>query len=397
MRLLLPAALLAAALALLASAALAANPRSPRVLGPRSTADTTPTYRLVARTPGTRFLCAVDRGRLRACGSPWTPRLGAGAHVLRVVAVDRAGRRSGAASLAVRIVEAARLRAGVPVPVDRQPFGVALAGDSLWVASFGSGAVQRLDSATGAPRARVEIGAPATSIVAAPGSHVWAASFGRAQVVRVDGDAAGAQLAVGPGPEGMASGFGALWTANKGCLDPSNPCPGNGSVTRVDPVTGATAHIPVGHEPRYVAAGAASVWVTSYGSDTLTRIDPLTGAAGVPVPAPAGPNGVVEAFGSVWVAGWKNGQVWRYDPGTLAVTARIPLPLGAGPEGIGAGDREIWVANDLAGSVSRIDAASSRVTATVRVGSGPRQVAAGPGFAWVSNLNSGTLQRVERR
>jgi streptogramin lyase len=203
--------------------------------------------------------------------------------------------------------------------------------------NFDNGIVQRVDPATGRERARVPLGDTGSSVAGAADGQVWAASFGAASIVRVDGDRVSARIAVGPGPEGLASGFGVLWTANKGCLDPAEPCPGNGSVTRVDPQTGATKEIPVGKEPRYVATGSTSVWVTSFFSDTLTRIDPATGNVAQVVAAPKGPDGVVEAFGSVWVAGYDGGEVWRYDRSTLAVTAKVTLPTGAGPEDLKAG------------------------------------------------------------
>ena len=42
----------------------------------------------------------------------------------------------------------------------------------------------------------------------------------------MDTGAASSPIAVGPGPEDLVAGLGALWTANKGCDDPSNPCAG---------------------------------------------------------------------------------------------------------------------------------------------------------------------------
>jgi YVTN family beta-propeller protein len=135
--------------------------------------------------------------------------------------------------------------------------------------------------------------------------------------------------------------------------------------------------------------------VTSFFSDTLSRIDPATGNVAAVVPTPRGPDGVVEAFGSVWVAGYQDGEMWRYDPATLAVSAKVKLPAGAGPEDLDAGPDSIWSANSDAGTVSRIDPATNRVSATVRVGRGPRQLAVAAGFLWVSDLGESTLQRID--
>jgi YVTN family beta-propeller protein len=365
-----------------------------RVAGPKSTADTTPTFRLSAKGKHGGFRCSVDGAAYRVCRSPWTPRLAVGAHVLRVRTVDTHGRAGRSTTLRVTIV------APVPGPKARKavdagsaPWGVLLAGDSLWVATFFDHDVRRLDPATGASRARIPLGGAGTSLAAADG-QVWAANFDGNRVVRVDTGAVTSPIAVGPGPEDLVAGLGALWTANKGCDDPSNPCPGNGSVSRVDVATGSVKTIPLGKEPRYVSVGASSVWATSFFSDTVSRIDPVTGSVTSTVAGPKGPGGVAEAFGSVWVAGYENGEVWRLDPATLAVTAKI-TGVGPGIEDLKASGTAIWTANSAGGSISRIDPSTNKVTHTVNVGAGPRQIAPGDSYLWVSNLDAGTVQRVD--
>jgi streptogramin lyase len=83
--------------------------------------------------------------------------------------------------------------------------------------NFDTGVAQRRDPATGKEQARVTIGSTGSSVAATPDGQVWTASFGDARVVRVEGDHATTRIAVGPGPEGLTYGFGALWTAIKGC------------------------------------------------------------------------------------------------------------------------------------------------------------------------------------
>ena len=202
-------------------------------------------------------------------------------------------------------------------------------------------------------------------------------------------------IAVGPGPEDLVAGLGALWTANKGCDDPSNPCPGNGSVSRIDPATGAVKTIPLGKEPRYVTTGASSVWATSFFSDTLSRIDPVTGNVAQVVAGPKGPGGVAEAFGSVWVAGYENGEVWRYDPATLAVTAKIQRrrPGHRGPEGERQRDldrqqrRREHLAHRPGDEQGHAHGRSRR--------SGRGRSLPADAYLWVSNLDAGTVQRVD--
>lgn len=365
-----------------------------RISGPKSTADTTPTFRLSATGKHGGFRCSVDGAAYRACRSPWTPRLARGAHVLHVRAVDRRGHPGRAATFRVTVVAPpAGPKARKAVDAGSAPWGVLLAGDSLWVATFFDDVVLRLDPATGASRARIPLGGAGTSLAATDG-QVWAANFDGNRVLRVDTGTATSPIAVGAGPEDLVAGLGAVWTANKGCDDPSNPCPGNGSVSRIDTATGAVRTIPLGKEPRYVTAGSSSVWATSFFSDTLSRIDPVTGSVTNVVGGPKGPGGVAEAFGSVWVAGYENGEVWRYDPATLAVTAKIS-GVGPGIEDLKASPTAIWTANSAGASISRIDPATNRVTNTVAVGAGPRQIAPADDHLWVSNLDGGTVQRVD--
>ena len=283
--------LLVTLLALLAclSLAMAAGGAPPvaRIAGPKTTTDTTPTFRLSATGKHGGFRCSVDGGAFRVCRSPWTPRLAVGAHVLRVRTVDKRGRAGRATTFRVSIV-AAGPQARKAVQAGSAPWGVLLANDSLWVASFFDDVVLRLDPATGASRARIPLGGAGTSLAATDG-QVWAADFDGNRIVRVDTGAVSSPIAVGPGPEDLVAGLGALWTANKGCTDPSNPCAGNGSVSRVDPATGAVKTIALGKEPRYVTTGASSVWATSFFSDTLSRIDPVTGNVTNTVAAPRWP------------------------------------------------------------------------------------------------------------
>jgi Bacterial Ig domain len=77
------------------------------VRGPRRTTRSRVTYRLSAAdavTPARklRFLCALDRRRLRACGARHVVRLSRGRHVLRVAARDEIGNTSRTATVRLR-------------------------------------------------------------------------------------------------------------------------------------------------------------------------------------------------------------------------------------------------------------------------------------------------------
>ena len=103
-------------------------------------------------------------------------------------------------------------------------------------------------------------------------------------------------------------------------------------MTRVDPVSGVTTDIPVGHGPSGVALGQGGVWVTLREDDSLTRLDPESGAAGKAVRVGREPGGVATGAGAVWVANSADGTVSRVDPETGEVVATITV--GASPQDV---------------------------------------------------------------
>src|SRR5262249_24185060 len=88
-----------------------ARPTPPVVNGPRSTTGTRPLYRFSPHEAGIaarriRFRCSFDRPRLHRCASRYSQRLAVGRHVLRVQAVDPAGRRSALRKVRVQVLPA---------------------------------------------------------------------------------------------------------------------------------------------------------------------------------------------------------------------------------------------------------------------------------------------------
>src|SRR3954469_15089050 len=168
---------------------LAALPTTPVVHGPRSTTDTTPTYRFSARESGVparriHFRCSFDRPKLHACRSRYSQRLSLGRHVLRVQAVDPAGRRSH-----IRKVRVTILRPGGPhvrrIDVGGRAFSLVDAAGSIWVADFSAGTLDRINPATNRVVARVAVGGEPYGLTAGAGS-VWVGNNALASVARID-------------------------------------------------------------------------------------------------------------------------------------------------------------------------------------------------------------------
>ena len=132
---------------------------------------------------------------------------------------------------------------------------------------------------------------------------------------------------------------------------------------------------------------------------------PVTAASGVTPPTPEGvsaavgtpgfPGPVGAGFGSVWVAGHRNGALHRIDPRTNEVVATVEVPDTLCGE-LAFGGGVVWAANCGQGGVSwiyRIDPRSNRVTG--------RQPGTAPlvaeGSLWVVDDEAGAVVRTDPR
>ena len=91
----------------------------------------------------------------------------------------------------------------------------------------------------------------------------------------------------------------------------------SGTVTRLDRRTGEPlgAPIRVGANPRQLAFGFGSVWVTNRDDNTVTRIDARTGrVVGSPIPVGAAPLGIAAGAGAVWVSNHDSHTITRIQP-----------------------------------------------------------------------------------
>jgi DNA-binding beta-propeller fold protein YncE len=108
-------------------------------------------------------------------------------------------------------------------------------------------------------------------------------------------------------PIGVAVGEGAVWVS----LD-------DGRVARIDPGRRrVTATIRTGTHTEYLTVGAGAVWagnVNDIANSTLSEIDPETNDVVHTIPICDGPQGLVVAFGDVWVGCFEDSQVWRVRP-----------------------------------------------------------------------------------
>jgi hypothetical protein len=148
---------------------------------------------------------------------------------------------------------------------------LASGGGYLWVTAGESGDVLRIDPATHAIR-RVHVGGFPIGIVVTGGS-VWFADHENGTVVRLDPRSlrpVGEPIRVGTKPSWLVVAAGSVFVADQD----------DGTVARIDAHSGKKLGLPirVARPARdtpapSVASAGQSVWVSSFGSNTLTRIN----------------------------------------------------------------------------------------------------------------------------
>jgi YVTN family beta-propeller protein len=155
-------------------------------------------------------------------------------------------------------------------------------------------------------------------------------------------------------------------------------------VVRINPLTGAVGRpAGVGNLPDGIAAGPDAVWVANGGDGSVTKIDPVTGQlASAPIYTGAGPAGIAVTRTAVWVANSLNLTVSKIDPVTSQVTATISV--GDGPSAIVATTDLVWVSDQFDATLDRIDPRAARVAQSLPLGSSPRGLALTSAGVWVA-------------
>jgi len=377
------------ALTCAAAAWAAPRPAKPRVLGPRRTSDRTPTFRFVSsesgmRSGALRFRCSVTR-RLHPCPRRYTPNLGVGRHVLRVLAVDPGGRRSPTARVIVQIVKphVGPAPSDQTISVGSAPYNVAYGFGSLWVPVDGE--VVRLDPATGAIQARVRVGARSWGVAFGP-DVVWVGNLDNQTVAGIDPttNSVRRQFRLPGAPVGVAFGGGALWAANND----------NDEVWRLDPLTGqvlAVSHIGDRHE--FVGFSEGRLWVASE-DGTIAELEPATGAVTKTLIAGSDADYLGFSAGSVWVSNYATPFLWRIDAATGTIAQRLRIG-GAGAQGVEDDGTSLWQAMYNRGRLRRVDRSTGAVVRRSRVGRKPRGLTIAAGSVWVANSSSGTISRID--
>jgi hypothetical protein len=268
--------------------------------------------------------------------------------------------------------------------------------------------------------ARIQVAPTAQPCAAASGGRfVWVSTFGTSELLRIDPrkNVVVGRTRVGSGACGLGFGAGSLWVEDTY----------SGTVSRVSARTGKRiTAIEVGAVPYDATFAFGAAWATAHGGGLLVRIDPARNRVAARIPLSQA-TGVVGAFGSIWATGADG--VIRVDPGTNAVVARIPLPMagwtaaGEGavwvttPSGLSRIDpatntvsaaitiagnlgdpavvgRRVWVPRVRANRIAIVDPASNEVVQMVKAGTGPFVITEIRGEAWVPSWRGGDVWRL---
>jgi virginiamycin B lyase len=208
------------------------------------------------------------------------------------------------------------IQATWPISIGNTEGGVATGAGSFWMMTDAVGTLARIDPATNAVIARIQI-APGSYAVACGGDAVWITSTDQNLLTRVNTrtNTVDTTIPVGRKPRFLAVGEGFVWTLNQG----------DGTISRVDMRTNrlvATIGAGLPGDGGEIAVGEGSVWATMIGIP-LTRIDPKTNMVAQQFVGKGG-DSVRVGHGSVWLTDIKAGKLLRLDPQRITATTSDP-------------------------------------------------------------------------
>jgi DNA-binding SARP family transcriptional activator len=271
-------------------------------------------------------------------------------------------------------------------PLPGRPTALAAEGDTVWVTTVDSAALQGIDIGTRSIVRTVPLRIKPGAVALGEGA-VWVADGARGVLARIEpgyetvsysiryrtGRAAGRTA-----PVSAVVAEGGVWITD-----------GSATLTRVDAATRAVSTVDAGRPLSGATAGAGAIWAISADPPSLLRVDPSTRRVTdtLPVVTRGGeeaPHPVAVAAGqdAVWVLNGNTATVTRVDPATRGVSASIPIGVDRVPNAIATDGARAWVANED-GTLSRIDPGAN-AAASVWVGESLRHVGAAGRRLWVA-------------
>jgi hypothetical protein len=190
-------------------------------------------------------------------------------------------------------------------------------------------------------------------------------------------------FSTGTGPRGVAFDGANLWISNFG----------SNSVTKLRASDGFNlGTFAVGTQPVGVAFDGANIWVANFSSNNVTKLRAVDGALQGAFPAGTGPLGLAFDGANIWVANQNSNNVTKLrasDGANLGTS-----PVGSGPFPIAFDGANIWVVNQLSNNVTKLRASDGAVLGTFSTGGTPEGIAFDGANVWVSIQNIDTVTRL---
>lgn len=283
------------------------------------------------------------------------------------------------------------------VPLQDPPAAALTVGNSVWVASWASSTLTRLDDRTGKPLGNVGLPCHPLALVYGAG-RIWIASSDReCSLMAVDPRSGavkrhwslhqpglGVFRSQGWGANGIAFARKSVWVTV-----------GVSGLLRVSPAGVVEHNFVVGPDPRGVVAAQGKVWVGVLGPAQLREIDPssnsIVGRVNIGVMFEAGDNTgplpctLAGSGQTVWAPAVGEGSstssgIYRVD----ALHHRVSdvIRAGGNPCGVSLGHGKVWVTNPSAYEVDEISPLNDRIH-RIPLDSPPNAITAAPRHVWV--------------
>ena len=281
-----------------------------------------------------------------------------------------------------------QVRKTVQWPVAKNADWVAIDQHMVWVAGGGPNEVHRIDAGSNRDTLTVPLPGEACAGLLIAFDSLWVPLCGKTpSIVRID-PASGrivATLPLGPADEGgIAASSDSIWFTRDA----------RGTLVRLDPATNTvrqTIHIAEGSYNPIVDHGV--VWITSVDHDLVTAVDARRGRViGTTATGPH-PRFLAAGAGSIWTLNQGDGSVTRID--ARSRTARRSIALGIPGHGgdIAFDGRMIW-ASAIGFPLTAIDPARDEAVIQL-IGPGGDALRFGHGSLWLTDYRGGSLSRIQ--
>lgn len=150
------------------------------------------------------------------------------------------------------------------------------------------------------------------------------------------------------------------------------------------------------NNPNWVAFDGNNIWVTNYGSNSVSKIDAATGTYLASYSVGAGPRGVIFDGTFIWVANQGSNTVTKINPSNGQIFGAYYAGVGPAFLAKNPADGTIWVPDRDGNTVTVLNPSTGSTIRTVPTDTQPQYITAdGNGNMWVSCYNSKKVDKIQ--